>query len=73
MVIDMIEEIKKYLEQRLESNIKAKMMFLDLMEHDETISVRTDYFSALAREREVQDLLIFIQALEKANERQKEN
>ena len=69
----MIEEIKKYLEQRLESNIKAKMMFLDLMEHDETISVRTDYFSALAREREVQDLLIYIQALEKANERQKEN
>ena len=67
----MIEEIKKYLEQRLESNIKAKMMFLDLMEHDETISVRTDYFSALAREREVQDLIIFIEALEKANERQK--
>lgn len=69
----MIEEIKKYLEQRLDSNIKAKMMFLDLMEHDETISVRIDYFSALAREREVQDLLIYIQALEKANERQKKN
>ena len=69
----MIEEIKKYLEQRLESNIKAKMMFLDLMECDETISVRTDYFSALAREREVQDLIIFIEALEKANERQKKN
>ena len=69
----MIEEIKKYLEQRLESNIKAKMMILDLMEHDETASVRTDYFAALAREREVQDLLIYIQALEKANERKEEN
>lgn len=72
-MIDMIEEIKKYLEQRLESNIKAKMMFLDLMEHDESASVRTDYFGALAREREVQDLLIYISALEKANERKEEN
>ena len=69
----MIEEIKKYLEQRLEINIKAKMMFLDLIGQDETGSARIDYFGALAREREVQDLLIYISALEKANEGKEDN
>ena len=63
----MIEEIKKYLEQRLESNIKAKMMFLDLMEHDETASVRTDYFKCISIERELLDLMFFIESLENKN------
>ena len=62
----MIDKIKEYLEERLEVNIKAKNMFLEEIEKSE--SAKIDYFGAVAREREVQNIIIFIQALEKASE-----
>ena len=72
-----MEEMEKYLKERLEALEKEQDMYLEEMtaSYDEKGYYREMYFKALYKKIEVQEALIKLYAIEKSelNERQEKN